>query len=261
MRVIINIIIFILLFSLNIQAYSQQRIKDFYLSNFKEDGSRDWEVRGDEATIHDKYVDINEMKANYYAEDDTIVIASDKARLNKENMDVILQDNVQIKNKEGITLSTDSLNWQRAQNHIETKDWVTTSKDVMQVKAKGLSADTEFRKVDFIEEVEAVYPDEKSGELTTVTCSGPLEIEYNLGKAVFNDDVVVTHPQGTMYSDRATVYFGTDEKKIEKIVCEGNVKIVRDDNVTFAKQATFYAVEQRLVLEGRPRVMYYLQGE
>ena len=260
MRTTIITIIFLLLF-FNFPAYSQQKIKDFYLSNFKKDGSRDWEVRGDEAIVNDDDVDINDMKANYYSKDDTIVITSDKATLNKENMNAHLQDNVKIKNKEGVTLSTESLDWKRDQNHIETEDWVKTSKDSMQVTAKGLSADTEFRKIDFVKEVEATYPDQKTGEPTTVTCTGPLEIEYNEGIAIFNDNVIITHPQGKMFADRATVHFGTEEKKIEKIVCEGNVKIEREDNITFAKKATFYADQARLVLEGRPRVMYYMQDE
>ena len=258
MRFAFNLLIFVLL-SLNIQAYSQQKIKDFYLSNFKGDGSSDWEVRGDEAIVHDDDVDIHKMTANYHTEDDTIVITSDKAKLNKQSMDVVLEDNVRIKNKDGSTLSTDSLNWQRSENHIETKDWVETSRDSMYIKAEGLSADTEFRRVDFEKNVEATLPDQESGEPITVTCSGPLEIEYNQGQAVFNDDVVVSHPQGTMFSDKAIIFFNTEEKGIEKIISEGNVKIERDNNVTFAKKATFFADQGRLVLEGRPRLMYYPQ--
>ncbi len=259
MRVIISVLI--VFFAFNLPAYCQQKIKDFYLSNFKEDGTRDWEVRGEEAVIHEEHVDIDDMKANYYSQDDTIVITSDKAKLNKENMDVALQDNVKVQNKEGVTLSTDSLNWKRDQNKINTDDWVQTSKDAMQVKAKGLSADTEFRKVDFEQKVEATLPDQETGELTTITCSGPLEIEYNEGQAVFNDDVVITHPQGKMFSDKAIVYFDIEAKKIKKIICEGNVKIERGSNVTLAKKATFYADEEKVVLEGRPHLTYYPEAK
>ena len=63
---ILNIFLFLAI-SLNIQASSEQRIMDFYLSNFKEDGSRDWEVKGKEAVIYDRYVDIDEMEASYYS--------------------------------------------------------------------------------------------------------------------------------------------------------------------------------------------------
>jgi LPS export ABC transporter protein LptC len=254
MRVILFTFILI---SFCFALYPQQKIQDFYLSNFKEDGSRDWEVKGDQAIVYEEHVDIEKMKANYYVESDQIAITSDEARLKKGNMDVFLKDNVHISNKDGATLTTDSLNWERGKNYISTDDWVKTSKDSMQVTAKGLSADAQLRRADFLESVEAVFPDQESNEAITTTCSGPLEIEYNAGTAVFNRDVVVTHPQGKLFSDTATLFFDTAEKKIVKIICEGNVKIIRDNNVTFSQKATYYASDQRIVLEGSPRLVYF----
>ncbi len=254
-----KISIFLILFGLIcLPITSQQRIKGFYLSNIKEDGTRDWEVEGEEAQIDGDYVDISVMKANYYGQKDKIVITSDKARLDKSNMDVKLQDNVNIVNEDGSTLVTDSLNWQQSKNHIETQDWVTTTRDNMQIKAKGFSADTTFKNADFNEDVTVTLPDEETGENTTITCDGPLEIEYALGTAVFNENVIVTHPQGKLFSDKTTLYFNSEAGEIDKIVCEGNVKILREDNVTFAKKATYYGSQERLVLEGRPRLIYFV---
>lgn len=240
-----------------VQAYSQQKIKDFYLSNLKEDGSRDWEVKGREATIYDKHVDIDEMKANYYLENDTILITSDTARLNKESMDVYLKDNVHIENKEGSTVDTDSLNWQRDKNHIETEDWVEARRDSMQIVGKGLSADMELRKADFKKNVEVTFPDQENKTVITATCDGPLEIEYNLGRAIFNDNVIITHTQGKVFSDKTTLFFDPEEKRIIKIISEGNVKIVREENVAYAQKATYHDSDKRLVLEGRPRLIYF----
>ena len=261
LRSLILITVLLSFVSIDIQAYSQQKIKDFYLSNFKDDGTQDWEVKGKFATIHDNYVDIDDMEANYYAKDDTVLITSDEARLNKENMDVYLKNNVHIENKEGATLETDSLNWQREQNRIETDDRVKTTRDSMQIEASGLLADTQLKKADFKKDVKVTLPDRKSKEVTTATCSGPLEIEYSKGKAIFNEDVVVTNPQGKLYSDKATLFFDTENKEIVKIISEGNVKIVRGNNVTFSQKATYLSKEQRIILEGRPRVIYYPDSE
>jgi len=241
----------------NAPQQSQQKIKDFYLSNFKEDGSKEWEVEGKEAVIHEEYVDIDKMNANYYAENDVIKVTSDTAKLNKENMDVHLQGNVEIKNNEGVKLETNSLDWQRNQNYIQTEDIVKTTKDNMQITGKGLAADTQFKKADFEEDVEVIFPDEGTGDVTTATCTGPLEIEYSAGMAIFNDNVIVTHPQGKLFSDKATLFFDTEGKQIIKVVSEGHVKIVKDNNRSFARKATYYAPEQRIVLEGRPRIVYH----
>jgi len=239
------------------EAFSQQQIKDFYLSNFKEDGSHDWEVRGTDALVYDQYVDIETMKAHYYLEDDTITITSDKARLNKENMDVHLQDNVNITNKEGARIITNSLDWQNSKNLIKTDDWVKATKDSMEITAKGMSADTQMQDADFKQDVEVSFPDQETKTPITATCSGPLEIEYSAGKAIFNKDVVVTHVQGKVFSDKSTLYFDSETKAIIKIVSEGNVKIVREGSETFSQRATYFGQEDKLVLEGRPRLIYY----
>jgi len=247
--------------SINIRAYPQERIKDFYLSNFKDDGTRDWEVKGESAIMHDNYVDIDDMEANYYAKDDTILVTSDEARLNKENMNVYLKDSVHIENEEGVTLETDSLNWKRELNRVETDDWVKATRDSMEIEASGFLADTQFKTAAFKKDVKVTLSDKESKEAIIAVCSGPLEIEYNEGKAIFNENVVVAHPQGKLYSDKATLFFDTENKEIIKIVSEGNVRIVRGSNVTFSQKATYLNKEQRIVLEGRPRIVYYPDSE
>lgn len=241
------------------KAYPEQKVKDFYLSNFTEDGTREWEVEGDEAIIHDEYVDIEEMKANYYPENDTILITSNKARLNKTNMDVELKEDVHISNQDGATLVTDSLNWQREKNFINTSDRVKTTRDSLQITATGLSADTQLKEADFEKDVEVIFSDAQRGGVSTATCSGPLEIEYNKGIAIFNQDVVFVDREGKLYCDKATFFFNTEDKTIIKVIAVGNVKILRGQNITYADKATYYEAGQRIVLEGRPRVIYYPQ--
>ncbi len=246
---------------MSIQAYSQQKINDFYLSNIKDDGTQDWEVKGKTATIRDNFVDINDMEANYYTEEDTILITSDEATLNKENMDVSLKSNVHIENEEGATLETDSLRWQREQNRIETDDWIKTTRDLMQIESTGLTADTELKTAAFKKDVRVTLPDKENKGVTTAVCSGPLEIEYNKGKAIFNQDVVVANQEGKLYSDKATLFFDIESKEIVKIISEGNVKIIQGSNVTFSQKATYLSKEQKILLEGRPRVIYYSDSE
>ncbi len=240
-------------------AYPQQRIKNFYLSNVKEDGSTDWEVKGEEALIYDKYVDITDMEASYFSKEDIVVVSSKKAKLNKGNMDIQLNKDVHIKNQDGVTLKTESLNWKKRINQVETKECVKATNDSLEITAKGMNADTQLNEVAFGKDIEAVVFDKKNKNPITITCDGSLEIEYNVGKAVFNKNVVVTNDQGKLFSDKATLFFDSKAKAIIKIVSEGNVKIVRDDNVTFAQKAVYSGKEQKLVLEGKPRLIYFPQ--
>ncbi len=264
MRFFIVTVMFFVLLTISIgiggwKVYAEQRITDFYLSNVKEDGTRDWEVKGEEAIIHDDYVDIEDMEANYYPEGDTILITSNKARINKNNMDVELKEDVHVENEDGATLVTDSLNWQREKNYIETKDWVKTTKDTMQITATGMTADTQLKDADFLKDVEVKFSDIENDDVGTASCSGPLEIEYSKGIATFNKDVVFVKKEGKLFCDKATFFLDKESKGIIKVVAVGNVKIVRGENITFSEKATYYDKGQRMVLEGRPRVIYYPQ--
>lgn len=252
------LILAVLLFmSFSVCAFAQEKIKDFYISNYNQDGSPDWEVKGKEAFVHDKHVDIDDMEAKYYSKDDTISIKSNKAKLDKDKMDVYLNDNVRVESKDGVKLQTEVLNWERTNNKINTAEWVQVEKDSFQIKAKGLDGDTQFEKVDFQKEIEMQIPDKEGKEFTVITCRGPLEIEYNKGTAVFNDSVIVENKEGKLYADTATVFFDMEKKKMTKMVAEGNVRILRGENITFAKKATYFGDDGKIILEGQPRLIYF----
>lgn len=254
---LIIIFIFCSVFPFTSYSSNKQEIKDFYLSNFKKDGSSDWEIEGKNAIVDGDFIDIVTMNANYYMENDTISVKSNKAKINKKSQDIQLDGNVKIENKEGWNLKTEHLNWQRKENYIKTDSIVKTEKDSFLVKAKGLYADSQLKKADFKENVQVTHTDKNQKNATTINCSGPLEINYNKGQATFHDNVVVNHKQGKLFSDLAILFFDAKDKKISKIISKGNVKIVRDDNITFAEKATYLAKEEKLILEGSPRLIYF----
>ena len=235
------------------------KIKDFYLSSHQQTGGLGWEVYGNDATIDGNNVDINVMHGKYYAANDTIKIKSDRANLDKVSMDVLLRDNVQIENKDGMKLTTDVLDWQRNNNLVLTDAPVQIDRGDMRINAKGMQANTDLKTVNFKKDVKTRLSNatpQMQGAVT-ITCDGPLEVEYDNGQAVFYKNVVVTHEQGVIYSDKATAYFDSAQKTITRIVCEGHVKIVKDQNVSYAQKATYLRAEAKVVLEGRPRLIYY----
>ncbi|MFO8052676.1 MAG: LPS export ABC transporter periplasmic protein LptC [Candidatus Omnitrophota bacterium] len=240
---------------------TKQEIDDFYLSNFKKDGSSDWEIEGKEAVVDGDYIDIETMDANYYTKGDTISVKSNKARLNQKSQNIQLDGDVLIENKEGWNLKTDHLDWQRKENYIKTESPVRTERDEFLVKAKGLYADSQLKKADFKKDVQVTYTDKDKKNATTINCDGPLEIEYNKNRAFFENNVVVNHKQGKLFSDTATIFFDREEKTITKIISKGHVKIVRDSNVTFAEKVTYLADEEKLILEGSPRLIYFPKEE
>ncbi len=238
-------------------ANSRQEISDFYLSNLKEDGTSDWEIEGLEATVEGDYINITTMNANYYLDKDTLSVKSNSARLNRRDQSMHLDGNVEMETTQGWNLKTNYLDWQRGNDQIKTTSPVRTEKDWLTLTAKGLYADSQLERADFQEDVQLTFKDKSQKDATTINCDGPLEIEYSTGRAIFRNNVVVDHSQGKLFSDTATLVFDAKEEKIIKIISEGNVKIIRDNNVTFAEKATYLANEERLILEGSPRLIYF----
>ncbi len=243
------------------QAEAEQEITDFYLSNLGREDSGNWEIAGKKALLGGDHINIQTMNANYYFDKDTISVKSDKARVNKKNQDMYLAGNVEIQNKEGWSLKADYLDWQRHKDYLATTSPVETKRDDLLVSAKGLVADSKLERVGFQKEVEVNFSGQNKANATKINCDGPLEIEFNSGKATFKNNVVVQHQQGKLFSDTATLFFDTTENKVLKIVSEGNVRIVMDNNVTLAQKATYLAAEERLVLEGKPRLIYFPQED
>ena len=240
-------------------VFCANKINYFYLSNLQGTGSLGWELNGNNAIIDGNNVDINVMHGKYYTPDDVIKIKSDRANLDKSSMNVALRDNVQIENKDGMKLTTDALDWQKNSNMVSTQAPVQIDRGDMRINAKGMQANTLLKTVNFEKDVTTKLANvtAKMQGAVTITCDGPLEVEYNNGQAVFHKNVVVTSDQAVIDSDKATAYFDVTQKTISRIVCEGHVKIIKDKNVSYAQKATYLRTEGRVVLEGRPRLIYY----
>ncbi|MCD6228532.1 MAG: LPS export ABC transporter periplasmic protein LptC [Candidatus Omnitrophica bacterium] len=259
---VLKSIIFLLLFSLlggEGFVFSQQTIKGFYLSNFQSNGTKDWELKGKEAKVYQNLIEIFDMEAKYFRKDRMIDIKADKGKLNRERMCTYLEDNVKIRSSDGLSLFTNSLIWLKNANLINTQDKVVLTKGTMTIEAQGMQANTSLEKVDFKKDVKIKFSKEDAPRIITIDCKGPLEIDYKKGEAIFKSQVIVESEEGKMIADRAIVYFAKDSKSIERIVAEGNVKIYRGANVTFAQKATYLNKEKKIILEGRPRLILFPQ--
>lgn len=88
-----------------------------------------------------------------------------------------------------------------------------------------------------------------------ITSSGPLEIDYKNKKAIFRDNVVVDRPDSKMFSDKLEIFFDGPASKISHIIALDNVKIVRDENISYCQQADFDMTNDKLVLSGEPKLI------
>lgn len=81
-----------------------------------------------------------------------------------------------------------------------------------------------------------------------------LEADYKGNLITFVGDVVAKQEEFVLYSDRLLLFLDKDGKEIEKILSQGNVRIVQGKRRATCQEAIYYHRERKLILQGNPVV-------
>lgn len=255
-------LLFFLLFFFCAAAHSQdadQQFSEFNLSGHSKTGEKTWEVRGETADVLEDSVRLKNIDADLYGQE-RVNLKAQTGNLNKASGDMHLEKDVVATTASGSRLTTDSLDWNRTSNLITTPDDVKIEQANIIATGTGAEANTDLKKAKLKEEVQveiSSQDENKNQNRTVITCDGPLDIDYQNSMAVFNDNVVVKDERGQMSSNKMEVYFDSQTKSIVKIVAKGNVRIFRDGNESYSQAAVYTAVDKKMTLIGRPRLILY----
>jgi LPS export ABC transporter protein LptC len=257
---------------------SDQQISDFSLAGYGEKGKKTWDLSGKSADIFTEVVKLHDIVGNLYGKEEDVNLTAEKGDFNKVNGSVHLEQDVVITTSTGTKMTTDSLDWDRKNQLLTTNDIVNIQKENMLTIARGLKGKPNLKKIALEKEVKVdinpLIQETAAGintkDKTTITCDGPLEIDYEKNIATFNNNVKVDRPDSVIYSDKMDVYFkqskDKDEQdktatlmgaKIDKIVCRGNVKVLHGENISYSEEATYLSSEKKLILTGRPKLIIY----
>ncbi len=258
---------------------SQQQINDFSLAGYGDKGKKTWDVFGKSADMFSKNVILKKVISNLYGEKENVKLTADKGDFNKIENKMYLEKDVVITTSSGAKLTTDSLDWDRKNNIVTTKDRVTIERDNVVSTSLGAIGQPGLNKFSLEKDVKLeINPEEtKNNELPgnnggkiIITCDGPLVMDYEKNRATFNNNVKVDRQESQIYSDKIDVYFEKDpakekgqeglivmNSKIEMIVALGNVKIIRGENISYSDAAFYSALENKIVLSGRPKLVIY----
>jgi LPS export ABC transporter protein LptC len=269
--------------SLFAQEAAEQTIADFNLSGFAEKGKKSWELSGKSADITEGKVKLKDIVGKLYGEED-ITLTAERGNFDKEKGNVHLKDNVVVTTSKGAKLTTDSLDWDRQNHTVSTKDEVNIQRENLVADAVGASGQPDLKKVNLEKEVRLqINPDDDNPKdlpkkkKIVITCDGPLEVDYDKNIAIFYNNVKVDQKDTQIYSDQMNVYFKIEEdhglnlsedkdsegmgRQIHKIIAKGNVKIVRGDNISYSDEAVYDAKQNKIILTGRPQLVFYSEGE
>lgn len=261
--------LFIFLFGNLSEAIStelEQTISGFNLSGFAEQGKKAWEIESRSADIFSDRIILNDFTGTIYDEE-KIVITAQKGSFNRIENQVHLEEDVVITTESGARLSTDYLDWDQESSQVVTEAAVNIKKDNIVTSAVGIKGNTDLKNVNLEKDVE-VQIDDRQNKII-ITCQGPLKINYAKNLAVFNKDVFVDDGQSQMQADLMEVFFTSSssggsggvfagrDASIDKIIARGNVKIIRQGNISFSDEAEYNAADKTIVLKGRPKLIIY----
>lgn len=234
----------------------EQKISTFSLEGYAQGGKKRWEVEGESADVLEEVVKLDNVAAKTYGKEGEINLKSEKGEYDKKEGKVHLEDNVVVITSDGTKMTTERLTWDAQKEEVTTDKEVVIEKDNLTAQGKGALAFTEIKKVRLNEAVKVEIKPK-----TMITCSGPLDLDYEKNISIFYDDVVVEDERGRIFADKMEVHFLPQTKKIDQIFAYGNVRIMHAENTAYADEAVYDSVYGKVTLKGNPRLVIYPESK
>ena len=263
-----------------------QEASTFQLSGYRENGQKKWEVNGDTANILEDTVQMTNIVAHAYEPHSTVTLTADHGTLHRATQDVHLQDHVVAITDDGAKMRTHELDWHQKEEKVTTPAEVWVQRGNIEVTGWGAVAHPNLKQVQLEKRITVVMtPKEAEADAaggknkktkpgldplaalgpapsggtanakTTITCSGPLDVDYEQNVAVFHDDVHVVDSRGQIDADLLTVDIDPTTKQIKRAIAQHHVRIVRADNIAYCDQAVYDPVAGKVTLLGSPRLV------
>ena len=237
-----------------------QKVFSFSFTKYTPEGQREIEIEGDSADILSNTVQLMNVMAKAYAEEVPVTVTADRGEYNKKKNNIHLEQNVVATTDDGTRLVTEALDMHPTDHIVETDLPTQVKKDNINVEGTGARADTRLKKVKFQKNVTVIVqnPEDKETGPTTITCDGPLVIDYEKNIAHFKDNVVAQDSRGKLTADTMDVYYNRVSRRVSKIIAAGDVVIENPDgNKTYSDSVIYLADEGRIILGGDTEALYF----
>ncbi|MFC1807339.1 LPS export ABC transporter periplasmic protein LptC [Candidatus Omnitrophota bacterium] len=228
-----------------------EEVHSFSLTGYSESGEEAWKIHGRNADIHADVINLFEISADSFNKKITVNLVADEGFFDKKSNNIQLKDNVIVTTSEETTLNTQSLSWNAKDEFITTDDLVYIKRKDIDIEGIGATASPGLEKARLAKDVKLLIKEHGA----VISCDGPLDIDYNKNIAYFYNKVGLDDGQTKIKADKAIAYFDPEKRDISKVICEGNVEITKDGNITNAKVLTYLPNEKRVILSGRPKIV------
>ncbi|OGW98645.1 MAG: LPS export ABC transporter periplasmic protein LptC [Omnitrophica WOR_2 bacterium GWC2_45_7] len=241
----------------------QQKFQGFNLQGYADNGDKAWDVKGDTADVKGSEIEITNVVANSYGEQ-KVNVTAEKGVIDQASGNMQLNKDVVITSEQGAQILTDSLQWSRNDDLVTTEDNVTITDDNFSVRGKGMEARPGLKNAKIHEDVTVMVdtePEKELNKILTITSDGPMVMDQAKGFAMFQDNVVAVQEDQTLKADKMEIFFDLENNKIKELVCSGHVMVEKGENRTYAEKAVYNAVNQKITLSGRPKLIMLTEGK
>jgi len=90
---------------------------------------------------------------------------------------------------------------------------------------------------------------------TVTITSRTMEADNRAHTAVFTGDVVADMDGTVIHSEQMEVFYSGESGQVERIVCTGGVKVIKESRVILSDRATYFGDEEKIAFQGDPRIM------
>lgn len=243
-----------------VEGEMPHKLYSFSFSKYTPSGEKQMEIEGDSANVLDQTVLLMNVVAKAYAEESPVTITADHGDYDKAHNQVRFQENVVATTENGTRLLTEELKIHPDKKLMETEVQAQVKKDNINIQGLGAAGDSNLKKVTFKKNVTVVVqdPSDPNAGVTTITCDGPLLIDYEKNIAHFKKNVVSEDARGKLTADTMDVYYNKVTRKVSKIVALGNVVVENPDgNKTFSDSVVYLADEGKIILGGDTEALYF----
>jgi LPS export ABC transporter protein LptC len=204
----------------------KHEVYSFRVEGFGKDKKVEWGLEGASACVVADKINISELKAVYYGENMTFTVFADKAVYDKKTQNIELKENIVGSTSDGGELVTTHAEWNADRERIVTDEKVVVTRDNITCIGKGMSTKPRLKKIRFLKDIEvSILPDKK------ILCDGPFEIDHEKNVAVFRKNVRIVEKDSETLTDKLTVYIDPDTHEVDRVITEGNVKVVHRGDV------------------------------
>ncbi|MFC1576497.1 LPS export ABC transporter periplasmic protein LptC [Candidatus Omnitrophota bacterium] len=199
----------------------KQEVFTFKIEGYDKDKKVKWGLEGESAKVVEDKIDIRNLKAVYKGGDMNVTLLANNAVFDKKSQNIELNENIIGKTSDGMEFVTDHANWDAKKETVTTDSHVIVKRENVICRGKGLLALPMEKWVSFESDVDVDFGGNKR-----ITCDGPFEIDHMENVAIFNNNVKIADKDSDMFTDKLTVYLKPETNEVDRVVTEGNVKVV-----------------------------------